>query len=99
MAREAADPAGATGPGGIRTAGPRRPAPARAAETARPSDRTTACPPPGPAPWPVTGAWGPSPDGRGFPASAPVAQPVERPPRKRKVAGSCPARGSKRFMA
>lgn len=27
MAREAADPAGATGPGGIRTAGPRRPAP------------------------------------------------------------------------
>lgn len=27
MARETADPAGATGPGGIRTAGPRRPAP------------------------------------------------------------------------
>lgn len=91
MAREAADPSRRVPDGG--------PAQARAAETARPSDRTTACPPPGPVPWPVTGAWGSSPDGRGFPASAPVAQPAERPPRKRKVAGSCPARGSKRLMA
>ena len=32
-------------------------------------------------------------------AIAPVAQQAERPPRKRKVAGSCPARGSKRLMA
>lgn len=96
MAREAADPAGTTGPGGIRKAGPRRPAPRkrRAPRTGRRHAHA-----PGPAPWPATGAWGPSPDGRGFPASAPVAQPVERPPRKRKVAGSCPARGSKRFMA
>lgn len=47
----------------------------------------------------VAGAWGSSPDGRGFPAFAPVAQQAERPPRKRKVAGSCPARGSKRLMA
>ena len=35
----------------------------------------------------------------GAPVLREVAQPVERPPRKRKVAGSCPARGSKRFMA
>lgn len=88
MAREAADPAGATGPGGIRTAGPRR---VNGAPLG-PDDGM-------PAPMARDECVGPSPDGRGFPASAPVAQPVERPPRKRKVAGSCPVRGSKRFMA
>lgn len=95
MARETADPAGATGPGGIRTAGPRRPAPrkrrALGPDDGMPASRS--------GPMARDGRVGPSPDGRGFPASAPVAQPVERPPRKRKVAGSCPARGSKRFMA
>lgn len=96
MARETADPPRRDPDGG--------PAQARAAETARPSDRTMACPSSRSGPMcvcvqlVVAGAWGSSPDGRGFPAFAPVAQQAERPPRKRKVAGSCPARGSKRLM-
>ncbi len=90
MAREAADPSRRDPDGG--------PAQARAAETARPSDRDDGMPllPVRPH---AAGAWGSLPDGRGFPAFAPVAQQAERPPRKRKVAGSCPARGSKRLMA
>lgn len=90
MAREAADPSRRDPDGSAQ---------ARAAETARPSDRTMACPSSRSGPmWRVRGG-GSSPDGRGFPAFAPVAQQAERPPRKRKVAGSCPARGSKRLMA
>lgn len=92
MAREAADPRrddrSRRGSGRRARAGPRR---VNGAPLG-PDDGM-------PAPMARDECVGPSPDGRGFPASAPVAQQAERPPRKRKVAGSCPARGSKRFMA
>lgn len=89
MARETADPSRRDPDGSAQ---------ARAAETARPSDRTMACPSSRSGPMcRVRG--GRRRTAGGVPAFAPVAQQAERPPRKRKVAGSCPARGSKRLMA